>query len=150
MKFSKYRFITSFFAIAIALLLDLKLAPIIGWSPSLYLTILITLASFVSLWELIFFALLGMWIFNSGPALGLGTIAIGILPLATFWSKKLLPWTPSLNNIVFVALAVTIFYFALDYSFIIKIPQIFFEDILISEIFGIVAFQSFGYVFKEK
>jgi hypothetical protein len=148
-KFSKHRFILSFFVFAIALLLEFRISPLIGWMPSLVLVILIVLSSFLNLLELLFYSLLAVWIFNFAPGLQIEILTLGLLPIIANFIKDILPWSHWLNNIILIINAVTLFYLIADYAFIIKIPLIFIEDLILSSIFGIASFTAISYLFNK-
>lgn len=128
--------------IVIAAALQLKLKPILGWSPDILLTALVAASFYSALPGLIFLTLLGMWFLNWQPGFGVEMLFYAALPIAALFLRRLFPWQPWFVNLILGASGITFFYAgSAGYATVIAEMPLLLENILWSSLFGLTAFK---------
>lgn len=136
------RFLASALTVALAAILQLKLKPLLGWSPDLLLVALIAASFHLKFLQFLFLDFLGVWFLNWRPGLGGDMLFYAALPVAAFFLRPLLPWRPWFVNLALEVLSIAAFYLGtVGYEVVAGEADIFWENIFWSSVFGFAAFK---------
>lgn len=142
-NFDKIKFIWAFFAIFLAAFLSQRFFLIFGNGFNFVLISLIVLSFFVSYLEIIFFALLGIFLINYVPGINLEVIFLFLMPQIVYFLSKKFKLQNFIGFIVFGIISFVLFYLLLNFYFIFNYPASFFYDFIVSFVFGILLFLIF-------
>lgn len=136
------KFLTSALAVIAAAVLQLKLKPILGWTPDLLLVALIAASFYLKFSQFIFLTLAGIWFLNWRPSLGEDILFYTAIPVAAFFLRPFFPWRPWFANLVSGILSIAVFYLGTaGYVVVTGELAVFLEDIFWSSLFGFAVFK---------
>lgn len=133
-------FLAAFLIVSIALVIQLKLGPVLNFYPNFALAVLIASAFFFDFSELGFLAIFSALILNWRPGLSPEILILIGLPIAVSIIRKFLPAQAWLNFSITLVLGLLVFYSAAGFQGLVKNFNIFFIDLIISTVFAASTF----------
>lgn len=135
------KFLTSALLAILSFILQLKLKPVLGWTPDLFLVTLIAVSFYLKFSQFATLLLMGVWFLNWRPGIGWDMIFYAVIPIIVFFLFRFLPWQPLFINLILGVLAITVFYLGtVGYSVLSREKFIFLEDVFWSSLFGFAVF----------
>ncbi len=136
-------FFLGLMAFLVAMILQIKFNPLLGLKINFAFAVLIVIALFLNFFEVIFLELLGVFVLNWQPSLGMEAAVFFILPMAISLVKKFLPGQIWFNGLLIVISGVLgFYYFSFFGSFLKNWPEAF-GGIIATIGFGFMLFFSF-------
>jgi hypothetical protein len=138
------RFLTALLLLALAMVLQFSLRGFLGFYSNLTLSALIVFSMSVSLPEIIFLTLASVFVLNPQPAFSWDMLVFGLLPMVSFYTRRLVKWKPWILSLTMVLLSFLAMYLILSPTSLIREPLRFFEDAFAALAFGAAAFFVFS------
>ncbi|RJQ29319.1 hypothetical protein C4571_01675 [Candidatus Parcubacteria bacterium] len=137
------KFLAFFLGVLVAALLQFRVETVFGASFDLLLAVLVAASLFLSFWEVCSLSLFVALMLNWQPAVSLEIGLIAVLPLVSFWIKKVLPWHAWVANLFLIFLSLVVFHAAIAPFFSFPNFLAFVGTSIVTLLFGAVAFQIF-------
>lgn len=136
-----YKFTVAVPLAALALFLQIFIGDTSGTWINFALATLIASAFFVDLVELFVLIFLSVFALNWQPSFSLELLSFAAIPLAVFFLRGRIPFSPRLANILAISAGIGVLYLGFGTTFFIDYPAIFLQDASLSVATGIVVFQ---------